>query len=535
MRTFPVEVFIIALCTLAVGACGGDGSTAKATTLEAEVQEPSTAIAPPEATATAPAVTTVTFPDENLAAAIRGALGKPPGEEITTAELAELTELEAGERGIADLTGIEHLTNLSKLVLWRNQISDISPLASLSHLTHLNIGDNRISDIFPLESLSNLTDYLNLSQNRIDDISPLSSLSNLTFLLVMQNHLTDISPLASLTNLTDLRLPENQISDISPLVDNSGLGRGDEVLLGHNPLDLSEGLEAIRTLQERGVRVPISEAVAVVALEPDVMEHLVGHWEGTSGPFEITIAFEPSEGGLRGSIYFPIEDSSFALTNVRVDYPKVQFESAHLERVYDAELEGDTLSGLSLHGGEARSFSVRRVEAGEEPEKELVALEPGVMEHLVGRWEGTSGPFEITIAFEPSEGGLRGSIYFPIEDSSFALTNIRVDFPKVQFESVHLERVYEAELEGDTLSGRSVRDHEARSFSVTRVEAGEEPGALEPGLGTRPIDGIRLESQTVHFEYAGAVYEGELKGDTISGTAVLRGQSALFTLKRTAD
>ena len=167
----------------------------------------------PTPTPTVPAATIVTFPDKNLEAAIRDALGKPPGEEIRAGELAELTELDATERHIADLTGIEHLSNLTVLGLSSNQISDISPLASLSNLSTLDLFNNRISDI---------------------------------------------SPLASLSNLTVLGLGENQITDISPLVENRGLGEGDGVWLGNNNLDLSEGsedLENIRALENRGVVV----------------------------------------------------------------------------------------------------------------------------------------------------------------------------------------------------------------------------------------------------------------------------------------
>ncbi len=161
----------------------------------------------------APAPETVTFPDENMEAAIRDALGKPAGEAITPAELAGLTELNRRMQGITDLSGIEYCINLTVLNLLGNQISDISPLASLTNLTYLNLGANQISDL---------------------------------------------SPLASLTNLTWLYLRLNQISDISPLVENSGLGPGDIVFLLSNNLDLSEGsedMEDIRQLEGRGVEV----------------------------------------------------------------------------------------------------------------------------------------------------------------------------------------------------------------------------------------------------------------------------------------
>jgi Leucine-rich repeat (LRR) protein len=42
---------------------------------------------------------------------------------------------DARDRGILDLTGLEHATNLTELSLQSNQISDVSALASLTNLT----------------------------------------------------------------------------------------------------------------------------------------------------------------------------------------------------------------------------------------------------------------------------------------------------------------------------------------------------------------------------------------------------------------
>ena len=192
-------------------------------------------------------------PDLYLEEAIRDAVAKQPG-----ADPATVTELRVINRGITDLSRLSSLTNLRFLELGgNNMIRDISPLASLANLTFLGIGHNLISDVSPLTSLTNLSS-LNLGTNRISDISPLTSLTNLKSLNLAANRISDISPLASLTNLNSLDLQLNQISDISPLVENSGLGEGDEVWLGGNNLDLSEGsgdLEDIRQLQGRGVLI----------------------------------------------------------------------------------------------------------------------------------------------------------------------------------------------------------------------------------------------------------------------------------------
>ncbi len=163
----------------------------------------------------------VSFSDSNLEAAIREAIGKPTGC-ISTSDLEGLTFLQASHRNIADLTGLEHLTNLTTLYIWENQISNISPLANLTNLTVLYLSENQISDISPMANLTNLTE-LYLFTNQISDISPLANLTNLTLLYLAENQISDISPMANLTNLTDLFLFTNQISNISPLANLTNL------------------------------------------------------------------------------------------------------------------------------------------------------------------------------------------------------------------------------------------------------------------------------------------------------------------------
>jgi len=150
------------------------------------------------------------FPDENLEAAIRDALDKPVGEEITVDELANLTTLSAEGNLITDLSGLEYCTNLESLGLGNNNISDISVLAGLTNLESLDLGDNNISDI---------------------------------------------SVLAGLTNLESLGLGNNNISDISALVANSGLWAGDTVWLQDNPLSTTSLDVYIPQLEARGVDV----------------------------------------------------------------------------------------------------------------------------------------------------------------------------------------------------------------------------------------------------------------------------------------
>ena len=174
----------------------------------------------------------VVFPDANLDAAIREAIGKPDGA-IYACDLKELVAFSACDREIADITGLEQCVNLKHIVLWNNRIEDIEPLASLTGLEKLYIGNNRIRDISPLASLTRLTE-LNLGINRIDDITPLSSLTSLLWLDVWDNQVTDVAPLASLTDLQVL-YPHARIDLIEISATMSEIGEGLREWLGVSP------------------------------------------------------------------------------------------------------------------------------------------------------------------------------------------------------------------------------------------------------------------------------------------------------------
>ena len=241
----------------------------------------------------------VEFRDVELLAAIRNKLNKPAGP-LYRSELAALTELEANDRLIQDLSGIEYCSNLRSLSLANNHIRDISPLAGLTALQRLELGynqvavlsplaelqelswlslnNNRVSDISTLrnltalrwlslagneissidslESLQNLR-TLNLSANRISSLRALSEIKGLMTLHVWNNEISDLSPLSGMLSLTTINAWSNNISNISPL---SGLRDLSWLVIGDNSLDLSSGSPAmteLRSLRGQGVYVRI--------------------------------------------------------------------------------------------------------------------------------------------------------------------------------------------------------------------------------------------------------------------------------------
>lgn len=239
----------------------------------------------------------VVFPDPNLEAAVREAIGKPMGD-IDTNDLLGLIYLTASSRGIQNLSGLEFAINLSYLDLSHNdltylqplagatdlvtlnldynQISNVSPLAGLTELGTLSLVSNPFSDLTPVSGLTNLQQLivestlvsnlgplagltnltgLSLRANQIVDLGPLSGLTNLIALDVDFNQVSDLSPLAGLTGLSGLGLSQNQIVDIAPLVANSGLGASDRVYLEGNPLSQVALCIDIPQLQARGALV----------------------------------------------------------------------------------------------------------------------------------------------------------------------------------------------------------------------------------------------------------------------------------------
>ncbi len=158
----------------------------------------------------------VSIPDAALADAIRRALNLDQGGLIIAEAIATVTQLNASDMEISDLTGLEHATNLQSLTLSDNQISDITSLATLTNLQILNLSANKLIDVKPLSGLTNLQS-LTLSDNQISDITPLATLTNLQSLTLIANQISDVAPLVVLENLQLLFISRNPLEDTTPL------------------------------------------------------------------------------------------------------------------------------------------------------------------------------------------------------------------------------------------------------------------------------------------------------------------------------
>ena len=199
--------------------------------------------------------------DPNLRRTVRETLNLPAGDPITQADMRQLTSLNAKNRQITELAGLEYATNLTELRLGENPITDISPLAQLTQLSFLRLNDCwTIDDISPLADLTQLG-WLDLDRNLIVDIGPLAGLTGLTSLDIRYNQIEDPSPLSNLMHLTALHLGGNPIEDIGPLSNLTQL-----TFLRLNDNRLLENIDSLASLTQ--LRVVHLDRNAIVDISP---------------------------------------------------------------------------------------------------------------------------------------------------------------------------------------------------------------------------------------------------------------------------
>ncbi len=162
------------------------------------------------------------------------------------AKLVNLTTLVLSENSISDLSPLTALTNLVELDLWDNQVSDLSPVAGLRELESLNVAGNNVSNLSALSALDSL-EVLVIYQNSIGDLSPLSELDQLTAISAQNNVIFDLSPLDNLPALVSLNFGDNIVSDLSPLASANQLVK---LILWNNAIDNIEALAGLTSLQE---------------------------------------------------------------------------------------------------------------------------------------------------------------------------------------------------------------------------------------------------------------------------------------------
>ncbi|ENI8649538.1 class 1 internalin InlJ [Listeria monocytogenes] len=139
------------------------------------------------------------FPDDNFASEVAAAFEMQATDTISEEQLATLTSLDCHYSSIADMTGIEKLTGLTKLICTSNNITTLD-LSKNTNLTYLECKSNKLTslDVTPLTKLT----YLNCDTNKLTNLD-ISQNPLLTYLNCARNTLTEID-VSHNTQLTEL-------------------------------------------------------------------------------------------------------------------------------------------------------------------------------------------------------------------------------------------------------------------------------------------------------------------------------------------
>lgn len=163
----------------------------------------------------------VTFLDDRLENAVRTQWESATGLTLSTppedTELANslFTTLTARHKAIANLTGLEACTSLTRIDLAYNDVSDLSPLANLTGIRQLELGYGS-----PLAEQG--INMQATGTNLITDLSPLANLANLTYLNIGGNTgVASIAAISTLASLRELWMGSQAISDWTPLSDRA--------------------------------------------------------------------------------------------------------------------------------------------------------------------------------------------------------------------------------------------------------------------------------------------------------------------------
>ena len=235
-----------------------------------------------------PPAQVVTIPDANLTVAIREALDLGPGIPITTHAMLNLTQLEAYNREIKDITGLEHAHNLRSLDIgaWEvngewvnsNVITDLSPLSDLTNLVRLSLGKNYIWTLDFLRELPPLAPVSipdpNLAAAIREELlltsnEPVTTYSilDLVELEAPNRGIKSLTGLEHAVNLIEVDLGNVVISDLSPLSDLTNL----EVLSVKNftlNRDFLRELPPLASIPDPNLAAAIREELLLTSNEP---------------------------------------------------------------------------------------------------------------------------------------------------------------------------------------------------------------------------------------------------------------------------
>ena len=189
----------------------------------------------------------ISIPDPGLDAAIRFTLQKTNGP-LTAQDLLSLSQLQAGNRNISDLAGLDAARNLTLLNLSGNSVTNFTLPGTLTNLAILDLSFNPLAQCIIPAGFTNLTTLV-IENTSLTNLALPAGLSGLTSVQVFfNNHLNSFTLSAGSPNLNLLDLGFNSLTQC---VIPDGLTNLDTLFLEGNALTnftLPAGLTALNEI-----------------------------------------------------------------------------------------------------------------------------------------------------------------------------------------------------------------------------------------------------------------------------------------------
>ncbi len=149
------------------------------------------------------------FPDEIFRVHVRQYDTDNDGT-LQESELSVVTKMNGNDKGIADMTGIEHFTSLTHLYCSSNQLTELD-VSDLTHLRWLWCYSNQLTEL----NISNLTDLTSFDcgHNQLTELD-VTDLISLKYFLCNSNNLTNLDT-SSLNNLIEFYCGSNQLTELN--------------------------------------------------------------------------------------------------------------------------------------------------------------------------------------------------------------------------------------------------------------------------------------------------------------------------------
>ena len=155
----------------------------------------------------------VVIPDPGLQAAVSDALDIS-ADEISVEDMERLTKLDASDRNINSIAGLETARNLTELDLSGNQFTTLVLPQEFISLITLDLSQGKLTSLTLPEGLRNLRTLI-LRSNQLTSLTLPAGLTSMRTLSLWANQLTSLTLPEGLRNLKTLSLWSNQLTSLT--------------------------------------------------------------------------------------------------------------------------------------------------------------------------------------------------------------------------------------------------------------------------------------------------------------------------------